>query len=488
MKTRHGCCAFFLLLFCVIPSLDAGAQEAASEVMAAKTVFAHPNGILFFADGNVFGSALLGEDGIPYEMTKEGGNPYEITHVAVEGDSLYMNTSGGICRMNLAEYGQEGAQVQNICGQSPSDGFFLCGDSVYFCADASLYRANAEGGVSEELAAGVEDYELTDGGIYYTQEDGGLYFVSLDGTGGEKLCDTFAESHVALGGNYLYFWAAGDPTLGFYSLSEQAAGQLTLPRNLSNEYFFATPEYFLYMGDDYDGVWRYDLASAEETRLARMSSVPFQDNAAYAGGLLYAFDRAREVLLCMNAQSDWVYPLAMSPETETETEDAGDSYDTYDLYEAEEEYVMGDPGPAADAPESLPMIGYDIVQDIIVGADGVLTTSHFQLTLPADGNWVWETVGDDVLRILHQPSQQAGCGGSLVSIRAFDEGDDSYVELPDFQIAGTGGGKTYVAIFPTDVQADVQNERNTEEYNRLLHYMRRIDADNADNPFVVLGD
>lgn len=72
-----------------------------------------------------------------------------------------------------------------------------------------------------------------------------------------------------------------------------------------------------------------------------------------------------------------------------------------------------------------------------------------------------------------------------MTIRAYGWGDNSYSELPSYQIAGLSSDKKYVAIFPTDVQYDSNDSIQCSEYPALLEYAKRVDQDNPDNPFSV---
>lgn len=488
-KRNYG--LFVLLTLVLLLSAGVRAKEAGSEVMPGSALFIHPSGMAFFVDGDTFGSALMGEDGTPYEMVTEGAMPYEITHIAFDGNYFYLNTAGGIYRAQIG--GLDEAVM--ICDKNPKNGFYLYGDHIYYQYENALYRVSAGGGASEELAAGAEDYELTEAGIYYAQTEGGLYFLMPDGTGLTQLCDTPPQCHILSAGNYIYFWAESSSTLGFYSLTEELPGKLELPRNLSKYYFLATPEYFFYMDDTYGGVYRYDLASGEETRLAQITSVPFRDRCMFFNGYLYQYDQTSNALIYTDPANDALYRVETAGEDgpEPDIDYAETEYLPVDeefMYD-DGEFLINDAEQEAVGEEYETVGDYEIAAGIrvdISGGNALLTTDHFQIRLPMDGNWTWEVTAKDMLRIYHLPSANAGCGGSLVSIRAFEPGDDSYMEYPSWKMAGESGSKKYVAVFPTDMQADPQNPEGMEEYRRLFTYVQHIGTDNADNPFTVLDE
>ena len=130
--------------------------------------------------------------------------------------------------------------------------------------------------------------------------------------------------------------------------------------------------------------------------------------------------------------------------------------------------------------------GYNIAEGLTVSnseGQARLESEYFTLYLPADGDWAYRVVDDTTFEIYYEPAYEAGFGGNLVTIGAFDWGDNSYEDDPSYTIAGLGENKKYVAFFPTDVQFDV---RQAEGYTRMSEYVRRIDSSEEaakDNPF-----
>ena len=102
-----------------------------------------------------------------------------------------------------------------------------------------------------------------------------------------------------------------------------------------------------------------------------------------------------------------------------------------------------------------------------------------------NGEWAWEVIDDSAIRFYYPQAAESGYGGHIMTIRAYGWGDNSYSELPSYQIAGLSSDKKYVAIFPTDVQYDSNDSIQCSEYPALLEYAKRVDQDNPDNPFSV---
>ena len=133
---------------------------------------------------------------------------------------------------------------------------------------------------------------------------------------------------------------------------------------------------------------------------------------------------------------------------------------------------------------------YDITQGITIAEDGdfaVLTGNGFTLSMPNTGTWSYQAVNNDTpsLEIYYMPADEAGYGGRLVTLMAMDLDDTTYEQYPSYAIAGESEalGKRFIALFPTDVQFDPNDETQGSEYMDLLHYVQGINSTNAGSPF-----
>lgn len=126
---------------------------------------------------------------------------------------------------------------------------------------------------------------------------------------------------------------------------------------------------------------------------------------------------------------------------------------------------------------------YNIAQDIgVFSSQGLagIQSACFTLYLPADRDWDYEVVSDKCVNVFYVPSKEAGVGGYLVSIMAYDTDDDSYTVFPHYTVAGLSSTMKYIAVFPTDVQYTPGTEKG---YREMLDYVLQIDVNNKNNPF-----
>lgn len=150
-----------------------------------------------------------------------------------------------------------------------------------------------------------------------------------------------------------------------------------------------------------------------------------------------------------------------APDIQTEDQDATDeASDDYDI--AANLKLMGDPE------------GVKIVD-----------TDHFTLTLPLGGSWDYDYDSKTSITFYNIAGREAGCGGRLFSLVAFEPDDTSYENLPHFSVVGEAGGKVYVAEYPSDVQADIEVEEHMEQYQTVYAEVSKIESKAADSPLVL---
>ena len=119
------------------------------------------------------------------------------------------------------------------------------------------------------------------------------------------------------------------------------------------------------------------------------------------------------------------------------------------------------------------------------GSELLLYGNDFLLIMPNNDKWGYEKSSNDCMEIYLKSARNANLGGNLVSIMAFDPEDTSYENFPDYAVAGTGQNvnKTFIALFPTDVQFDPQDTQMEADYNELLTYLKKIGDGAVDSPF-----
>ena len=131
---------------------------------------------------------------------------------------------------------------------------------------------------------------------------------------------------------------------------------------------------------------------------------------------------------------------------------------------------------------------YDIASNLnetVSGNSKTIETDCFTLTLSMPDTWNYEQDNSTSITFYNIAGREAGCGGRLMTLVAVDPDDDSYKGLPHYSIVGENGGKTYVAVYPSDVQADIENEEHMKQYEAVYAEVSKIEAKAADSPLVL---
>ncbi|MDO5136674.1 MAG: hypothetical protein Q4D55_11525 [Eubacteriales bacterium] len=137
---------------------------------------------------------------------------------------------------------------------------------------------------------------------------------------------------------------------------------------------------------------------------------------------------------------------------------------------------------------AVPDGGYDIAEGLNVhSSEGnvIFESDHFTIYAPGSVEWDYTVLDNTAIKFYYAPAQRAGYGGWFVTIKAYDWGDNSYEDIPDYKIAAKSFDKKYVAIFPTDVQYDNHDAGQVEEYERLLRWADHLDVNDDGNPMTV---
>ena len=131
---------------------------------------------------------------------------------------------------------------------------------------------------------------------------------------------------------------------------------------------------------------------------------------------------------------------------------------------------------------------YDILEGLQIQRDGsalYMYGNDFLLSMPIDDDWEYVQNDKDSFSIIYIPGKNAGYGGHLVTIKAYDSNDTSYTNFPSYRVAGRSKNtnKVFVAIFPTDVQYDSNNKSQAARYQDLFEYVQKIDENAVNSPF-----
>lgn len=148
--------------------------------------------------------------------------------------------------------------------------------------------------------------------------------------------------------------------------------------------------------------------------------------------------------------------------------------------EPETEAVTDKPEEQPEAPSD-----YDISAGMkLKDKDGVkiLRTDHFTLTLTHGDSWDAKVNSRNSITIYNIALYEANHGGKLVTILAYDAGDESYDVLPEYNVIGESGGKVYIAAYPTDMQYDSSNKKAVADYLAVFDEVSRLMEECPDCP------
>ena len=121
-----------------------------------------------------------------------------------------------------------------------------------------------------------------------------------------------------------------------------------------------------------------------------------------------------------------------------------------------------------------------------VGKGGVKTlkTDHFTLTLSHGKSWDVKVNSKTSLTVYNKALNKADLGGKLVTILAYDAGDESYDVIPEYNVIGESNGKVYIAAYPTDVQFDESDKKSYGYYQAVFEEVSRLKAGAEGCPLV----
>lgn len=114
------------------------------------------------------------------------------------------------------------------------------------------------------------------------------------------------------------------------------------------------------------------------------------------------------------------------------------------------------------------------------GGDTILENDYFSVQFPAYIDWEYEVVNNTTLKIYHSGAKKDGFGGTVLTIMAYDWGDNSYEEFPSWAVAGSSADKKYIAVLPTDVQFNPKDSVQASEYREMLQIAEDMDCNDED--------
>ena len=121
----------------------------------------------------------------------------------------------------------------------------------------------------------------------------------------------------------------------------------------------------------------------------------------------------------------------------------------------------------------------------IEGIDvNMISNGFFSVTVPDswEGKYV-SIIDDESIQLYQKAAYESLGGGWLCSFKVYY--DESYKELPSYDVL-ISGAKTdaetnqvlekhkYIVIYPTDVQADIEDEESTAEYFEMFDQLPQV--------------
>lgn len=114
-----------------------------------------------------------------------------------------------------------------------------------------------------------------------------------------------------------------------------------------------------------------------------------------------------------------------------------------------------------------------------------IETDYFTLTLPLPETWTYEINEDGSISFYNIAAKENNCGGHLMTLVALDPADTDHEGIPHYSDVGEAGGKLIIAEYPSDVQADIENEDHMKEYETVYGEIMKIEEGAADAPLTL---
>ena len=188
------------------------------------------NGVIFWGHDQQLCSALIGEDGLPYDFISDGSMGADIYSVAVYDGALYLATDIGIIRL-LTDQAEKEQGYGVVLGNNrlSIEGFQIYEDYIYYTYGYSLYRVPTEPGEREELEEDITRMQVTSKGIYCLNREGELLLVSLDGMERKTLCKLDSQGDIGVFGDKAYITTGeAEDYIYVYDLEQEELEKLEL--------------------------------------------------------------------------------------------------------------------------------------------------------------------------------------------------------------------------------------------------------------------
>ena len=466
--------AVIMSVMVLLPACGSGGSPSGiqQDVTVGKRVFVDKSGVVFFACKNLMCTALI-KDGEITEFVPEGATTGTIYAMAVYGDYLYISANDGFFRYPLAIFsGGEGSPETVMKDHLEAYSHFeIFEDRIFFLKGYTLEYVPVEGGEPVVVMEDIYDFEVSDKGIYAVKTDGGMIVISPKLNDSKQIGEIAAEERMTPGGMSLYYRDNGK--VKAFSVEKEETSDIGSAHDAAEYYTpWSNGKNVIYRDGSYNC---YLVTPDGEKELGKNYDYPVKVTGCVYGDYLLSNDGDIKNLSVIDL--------------------ATGEMKSYDLQTEMKDYLdklsKGGGGGSDPEPQPAPKTtgeAYDIEKNFWrnTNADGdiqYLYFNDFMLTLPNADDITYEAHGDSV-DIIFVPGKNAGYGGKLVTIRAYDPDDKSYESLPSYHVAGTGAntGKRFVAIYPTDLQCSTEYESVVIRYKDLKDYLFKIGEGAVNSP------
>lgn len=404
----------------------------------------------------------------------------DVDLLAALGSDLYVCCYDGIWVMDLDEADDEATKVVDV---SYAEDFWVMPDGIVYQDDDVLWHCSLDGGDALPLIDSVECFAILGERAYLVAEDGDLRTMGFDGDGDARVASPGDDCQLMVHDDVLYLVAEDKDVL--YLNDDGSLGEVGLSHKVGD------PDRVVFDGD------RILYYAANESRYVHEGDSA--DEKLPSGTLFWGYQHCRieNGILFYTISGDEVVTLDLDSYDRVEYEvDGGSAKETSGNKDADKDEGSGGTSGGSGSSGSTTSSGrYDIAEGLevhLTGGSAVLTTSHLSLVFDGqevtDGLWVIEQTSDTSLTFSYSKAQDSGYDGFVFSLTAYDWGDNSYADLPNYRIGGMSADKKYVIELPTDVRYDVRSATQKTEYNRMLAFAESIDSNRnpSGNPLTIL--
>lgn len=477
---------FTILLICItVLSLTACGSSSStqkedkfsniSNAVLGKSIFVHDSDIAFFGYDNLLCTAKF-QEGSLSEFVIEGGFTGKIYTLAVYDNNLFVSASDGLFKYDLGMFeGKSEAKPVILWDKDISEfnQFQIYDNKMFFIYGKTLCYIPVEGGDKVDVVTETKDFEITTSGIYYIKNDGTLHLLSLDLKDDTTIETLVPDTVIQLINKKLYYRDGAQ--LKAYNLESKKIEDIKTEKEV-NEFLqcvWGNGQNLLYRAQDFN---EYLITSEGEKDLG--DDVRYPDKAYgyfYKDCLLRSKSNSIRIV-DLNSGAVRDYDLA------TEMQAMLSQINTQQNTNNQQSSQPSNNTSSSSTSE------YDILKGLQIQRDGsalYMYGNDFLLSMPIDDDWEYVQNDKDSFSIIYIPGKNAGYGGHLVTIKAYDPNDTSYTNLPSYRVAGKSKNtnKVFVAIYPTDVQFDSNNKSQAARYQDLYEYVQKISDGAVNSPF-----